>query len=323
MALHPSRLLLASCGALALLAAPLAVGGIPHLVSVAAIAAGNGGHGNGGGNGGGGGNSGGGNGGGGNGGGGNGGGSENAAHGQNGDVHGPATRSGGASTTENKGKSEVVASTTSGKTQNLHAKLAGLNSLKRNINGLMNSADPRMDEIRAFIIASADLATAEANLAQAKLDAAAAQDAYDSYVAGLVPAPWDGDKTAYADTSLDGLNARLATLNDQLAADPTNTAISDEIAALTTTIDQVSTSTELTTLGAALQTKAGFEEQVAADTTATSDNALIEALMVAANDNRVSQYGDGYVDPALLDWAKQKLGVGDYAGLIDAYIAKQ
>ncbi len=48
---------------------------------------------------------------------------------------------------------------------------------------------------------------------------------------------------------------------------------------------------------------------------------LVEALMVAANDNRVAQYGDGYVDADLLDWAKQQLGVGDYEGLIDDYIA--
>ena len=34
---------------------------------------------------------------------------------------------------------------------NIHAKLAGLNSLNRNINGLMNSSDPRMVDIRSFI----------------------------------------------------------------------------------------------------------------------------------------------------------------------------
>ncbi|MDB5542382.1 MAG: hypothetical protein JWQ89_4109, partial [Devosia sp.] len=47
---------------------------------------------------------------------------------------------------------------------------------------------------------------------------------------------------------------------------------------------------------------------------------LTEALLVAANDNRVAQYGDGYVTPELLEWAKSVLGTGDYEGTIDAYL---
>ena len=36
-----------------------------------------------------------------------------------------------------------------------------------------------------------------------------------------------------------------------------------------------------------------------------------------ANENRVREYGDDYVDEEMLDWAKQVLGVGDYDGKID------
>ena len=66
-----------------------------------------------------------------------------------------------------------------------------------------------------------------------------------------------------------------------------------------------------------------LEQQVATDQTATDDDALKQALMAAANKNRIAQYGDDYVDAAMLDWAKQKLGVGDYTGLIDAYASQQ
>ena len=79
---------------------------------------------------------------------------------------------------------------------------------------------------------------------------------------------------------------------------------------------------ELTALQAAQTDVATHTAAVTAGQAATTDAMLVEALMVAANDNRVAQYGDGYVDAELLDWAKQQLGVGDYDGLIDDYLAK-
>jgi hypothetical protein len=206
---------------------------------------------------------------------------------------------------------------------NLHAKLGGLNSLKRNINGLMNSSDPRMEDIRAFVEASADLAAAKANLETAGLDLAAAASAYNLLAASLLPAPYDGDTAAYADPSLEALQARLTLLNGLYATDPVlYSGAGLEAAALETVMGILATSGELAALAAAEDTVAVLTAEVAAGEAATTDEMLIEALMVAANDNRVAQYGDGYVDPQLLDWAKQQLGVGDYTGLIDAYISK-
>ncbi len=48
------------------------------------------------------------------------------------------------------------------------------------------------------------------------------------------------------------------------------------------------------------------------------DDALLEeALLAAANRNRVDQYGEDYIDEDTLGWAKEILGVGDQYGKID------
>jgi hypothetical protein len=262
--------------------------------------------------------------------GGNGGGNGNGSEHGNGNSNSSSAHenksSGGGGNPHKSSSADETATTETASTKgngNLHAKLGGLNSLKRNINGLMNSADPRMDDIRAFVQASADLAAAQANLAQAQLDLAAAQGAYDLLAASLLPTPYDGDATAYADTSLAALQTRLDLLNGLYATDAVLYADAGlEAAALSTTMGILSTSGELATLNTAQGNFDGFTAEVDAGLAATTDEMLIEALMVAANDNRVAQYGDGYVDPELLDWAKQRLGVGDYEGLIDAYISK-
>ena len=47
------------------------------------------------------------------------------------------------------------------------------------------------------------------------------------------------------------------------------------------------------------------------------DQALREALLDAANQNRVAQYGDDYLNDDVMDWARDVLGVGDDFGKID------
>ena len=47
------------------------------------------------------------------------------------------------------------------------------------------------------------------------------------------------------------------------------------------------------------------------------DEALEQALLDAANKNRVAQYGDDYVNDDVMDWTKDVLGVGDAVGKID------
>lgn len=55
-----------------------------------------------------------------------------------------------------------------------------------------------------------------------------------------------------------------------------------------------------------------------AEQAAITDEALTEALLSAANPNRVAEYGpENYVDDRTLDWAKDMLGVGDRCGKID------
>jgi len=103
--------------------------------------------------------------------------------------------------------------------RNLHARLAGLNSLQRNYHAYLNSQSPRMAGIAAFVMASAQLALAQ-------------------------------------------------TPSEELLA-------------------------------------------------ATDDEALKQALLDAANKNRVAQYGDDYVNDDVMDWAKDVLGVGDAFGKID------
>jgi hypothetical protein len=96
------------------------------------------------------------------------------------------------------------------KDQKLTARLAGLNSLNRNYRALLNSHDPRMAGLRAFVIASAN-----------------------------------------------------------------------------------------------------------GETEGTDDEALRQALVDAANKNRVEQYGDDYINDDVMEWAKDVLGVGDRYGTID------
>ena len=49
----------------------------------------------------------------------------------------------------------------------------------------------------------------------------------------------------------------------------------------------------------------------------TDETALREALLSMANENRVAEYGDDYLDTETMDWAKAVLGVDDAFGKID------
>jgi hypothetical protein len=180
------------------------------------------------------------------------------------------------------------------KEHKLSARLAGLNSLKRNYHAYLNSKSPRMASIQAFVMASAnlDLAKEELANAQAEFDArlaAAELEAYD-------------DNFNYDDATLSELQDRLdylSTVNDP-AAD-------DERAALQSLLD----SREADDLAAA-------EDKVDLAEEGTDDEALRQALLDGANKNRVAQYGEqDYVNEAMMDWAKDVLGVGDEVGKID------
>lgn len=215
----------------------------------------------------------------------------------------------------NKGKSTGQRSKSQGASEkvggngNEHAKVAGLNSLKRNINGLMNSSDPRMEGIRAFVTAGAELAVAEANLETAQATLTTSQTNYNELVAGFGLVAYDGDTAAYADTSLSALEGRRDALVEILAGEPDNAEANTEYEALLTAIDAINASAELSALIAAEGEVELYTSEVAAGEAATSDEALTAALLVAANDNRVGQYGDTYVDATMLAWAREQLGM--------------
>lgn len=176
------------------------------------------------------------------------------------------------------------------KEQKLNARLAGLNSLNRNFHAYLASQDPRMAKIRDFVMASANLDSANAGLADA-------QDAFDQAVVDRLKS-FDPTAEAYTDPSVEDLEARL----DEL--DPV--ADADEIDAINDVLDKE---------GASLTTA---EQKAELAATGTDDAALKEALLDAANRNRVAEYGENnYVNDEVMDWAKDVLGVGDAVGKID------
>ena len=206
-----------------------------------------------------------------------------------------------------------------GKAKNLNAQLGGLNSLNRNINGLMKSADPRMALVRAYVQAGADLQSAQAALDGAEATMTQLQAALSTYMSsatvGLVA--YDGS-TIYSDPTLQGLTDRLAELDAAILLDPTNQAAIDEQLALAAVLDTINSSPELAAVTTQQETIAGLETEIAALVEATSDAALKTALLAAANKNRVGAAGDAYVTPELMAWAETRLDA-----LTAAYIAQQ
>jgi hypothetical protein len=286
-----------SLAAFALVAAPVVLNGaLPIDTGIHAFAAkGGNGKGNGGGNG------------------GNGGGS-NGSHASGDSGAGSAATNAGAGHGKKKKKSaleedaavEAAVLEDDGKKRG-NSELGRLNSLKRNINGLMNSNDAKMDGIRAYIIANGTLADAEAALEEATNTLTDAQAAYDALALSLGV---DG----YPDTSPDGLQASLDEVNAALLLDEGNLDLQAEQALLTTAIATLSTSPELQTLNDATGAAEEAANDVAEAEEAVSEEALLAALESAANKP---------VTDDVVAWASEQLGVGDADGLIDDYLASQ
>ncbi|MHB1111044.1 MAG: hypothetical protein ACYCZU_12120 [Devosia sp.] len=307
-----------SVSSFALLAAPFVAGaGTLGLSGFAAYAekGGNGG-GNGGGDG---------NGGGGGGGDGNGGGGGGESHGKSGQTHGNSANAVNDESEETvavaKGKGHV----TELSERNLQSQLAGLNSLKRNVSGLMNSSDPRMEGIREFIEAGATLEGALDALAEAEVAFGDATEAYLGLVNDLLPTPYDGDLEGYGDLSIADLEARLSNLESRALteADADYDAWLAEMESLDAAISTLEASEELAALNAAKEALEDTTEAVETAEGETDDESLKEALLLAANDNRVAEYGDEYITDEILGWAKGVLGVGDADGAIDDYVDQQ
>lgn len=254
-------------------------------------------------------------GGGGNGNGGGNGGSENSNAGGNGNG------GGGSESKKSEGKAKKVADTEAvttttklakaTKTKNLNAQLAGLNSLKRNINGLMNSSDPRMDGIREFIVASVALDAAEAESAAA----------IEAFLAA---------KGDYLDL-LDELNltpdTTPASLREQIDAivipedDPATLDVIEgeaelaEKLALETALTEIEDSGLWTALVDASDAAQAEAEDLAKAQEAAGPEAFDDALLMAANKNRRSE---DYLTDDIRNWAG---GIVD--GLVEDYAETQ
>jgi hypothetical protein len=186
------------------------------------------------------------------------------------------------------------------KEEKLNARLAGLHSLKRNYHAYLNSQAPRMASIRAFVLASANLDIANEKLADAQAE-------FDARLAAADIVAFDG-AAVYDDPTLDRLEDRLDYLDGVTPADPAEAA---ELEAERDALQSLLDSREAAALEAA-------EDKADLAAVGTDDAALKQALLDAANENRVAQYGEeDYVNDDVMDWAKDVLGVGDDFGKID------
>lgn len=196
------------------------------------------------------------------------------------------------------------------KEKNLNARLAGLNSLKRNYHAYLNSQSPRMALVREYVLNSAKADLAAEALAAAAEKAALAQTAFDAAIAAIEP--FDGS-APIADPTTEALQARLDELNGlEPPIDPSELdAFNGEKQALA---DAIAAADDL-----AAADQAADDAQATADAAAegTTEADLREALLAAANPNRVAEYGDDYLNDEVMDWAKDVLGVGEAYGKID------
>ena len=199
------------------------------------------------------------------------------------------------------------------KEKNLHAKLAGLNSLNRNYHAYLNSQSPRFASIATFVRDSAEFDIATERLAAAEAELAAAQTDFDARVASSGVVPYDGAIGVYDDPTLAELEARLDHLNSVPVAPEDEMAWAAERDAL----ESVLASSEADALADAETSFADAETIADEAAVGTDDEALRAALLGAANKNRVQQYGDDYLDDNVMDWARDVLGVGDDFGKID------
>lgn len=257
--------LLASAGAAAMLLAPLAVLPVTSLPAGYAALAEKGGNGNGKGH------------------------KDDASEGS--ESHG---NSGNAEKHEEKAAAHEEAK--AGKGKNPNAQLGRLNSLKRNVNGLMNSSDPHMAGIRDYVKANAELDTAEAALVTAQADYDSALGAFDPVVTGAAIASYDG--YVYAGATPATLRTRLADLQAVDAADPNYAAAQAEA----TLVSGLLATPEAVAVDGAATVVANAQAGVTDATAGTTDADLQAALVAAANK-------DGEITPEILAWAKAQLGI--------------
>ncbi|MEI5681814.1 hypothetical protein AAAK29_25820 [Mesorhizobium sp. CCNWLW179-1] len=194
--------------------------------------------------------------------------------------------------------------------KNFHAKLAGLNSLKRNYHAYLNSKSPRMAAISAFVKASANFDLANAKVTAAAAALAEAKTSFAIAVETAAVTPYDDAISVYDNPTVESLASRLEDLNAATVAPEDVVSREAEVA----TVEGLLDSAAATAVSQAETSLSQAELASEAAAVGTDDEALRAALLDAANDNRVAAYGDNYVDDEMMDWAKDVLGVGDAYG---------
>ncbi len=192
------------------------------------------------------------------------------------------------------------------------SELKALNSLNRNINGLMNSSDPKMEPFRTYILASADREDAAEDLAEAIADLEKSEGAYQGLVDDGV---LDPDPTLAKADLLERANALL----DEMPAadDPAFEDWSREFAEVSNAMD-VLEQFEADRLEADEAGKAFAEAEAA-----ISEEALREAIAASVNETGQGPTTEADITPEVEAWVSDRLGVGDADGLIDDYIKSQ
>jgi len=200
-----------------------------------------------------------------------------------------------------------------GKPKNLNAKMGRLNSLGRNYRALVRSNSPHLAGIQAYIANT--LAYEDGLLALQPLqdDVIATRELFAAVLGDIVA--YD-EAFSYEEATAEDFESRLDALNEvdeSTLSEEEAQALEVEIAALSEALADDSFTDYKTSEAANNEAEEGLGPLAES----VSDEALEEALRDMANDNRVREYGDDYIDDEILERSKEILGVGDYYGKID------
>lgn len=192
------------------------------------------------------------------------------------------------------------------------SELKSLNSLNRNINGLMNSSDPKMAPFRAYVLASADRDAAAAALDQATADLEESALAYQALVdAGLA----NPDPALARVDLLDRVNALLEA--QPAEDDPAYEEWAAEFASVSGALSA------LDQYEADLQKMDDARQAIAEADEAISEEALKEAIAAAINETGQGPVTGLDITPEVEAWVSERLGIGDADGLIDDYLSQE
>jgi hypothetical protein len=136
-----------------------------------------------------------------------------AAKGGNGNGNSGGSRSG--KSNGNRDKQDTAKADKADKTnnQNLSAELKGLNSLNRNINGLINSSDPKMDGFRTLVTTGDELTPEQFDAAiDAAIETALGEEPESGWSVDLVD--WVEERVTELSTDYDKIDEGQTTIPD-------------------------------------------------------------------------------------------------------------